>query len=355
MREFTYECSSPRRLSPCSNCINDYSDIGGTPCIWQTARQDQDNDIAAEDWVEILKKKKHPRLGEFNYVSPLYTKTLEGSESNGWQHYQTNNRKRGGFVPYLRPPEDHSFENIEELYERQSAGATTRSRIKTTCKDLCSICTLKTSCDSYHRIYGYRSKQYVLTCRSFTRITEKQLQTHYLKQISKINRKDLAFVTNYIGDLDWRHDRFKIFLKLSNSNKKGEGLVVNIRRTTHPSDQYIKQTLSIKEAVSYLKENLTKQHRDWTYHEPEKLSDKTAALLVMATDEITFSQRSWGGWTSGTTYPIKTVKPYNWGNRVELSFYASQGRDAPRWTHLEFESMFDIFKYYGNQYLPDIS
>ena len=352
MREFMSECVSPRRLSRCSECIGDDSPFLGTPCMWANLEYDPDNDLFAEEWLELLKEQKYPNIGGFKYVSPLYTKTLDELSdpiSQKYRYNAPNRHSRSGFVPYLRPPEEHSFKNIATLYERQSEGSKTKAKIKKTIKETCSVCTLKDACDKYRA--WVKSKRYVLYCGSFETVTEEQMQKHYLSRISKIDRKDLTFVANHVGDLAWLHGRYKIFLRLRSSDKEGEGLVADIRRKTDPSYNAIVKFLSIKEAVTYLKENLAKYDPFWD-QEPVELSDKTAALLMMATDCITTSLRSLRGFSSGRSYSLKMVQPYNWGNRVALSFYMSRGNDAPRWTNLKFEDMFDIFRYYGRQTIP---
>lgn len=353
MREFMRECASPRRLSRCSECIGDDSPFLGTPCMWANLKYDKDNDLFAEEWLELLKEQKHPNIGGFKYASPLYTKTLDELNDPINKKYRYNasyRRSRGGFVPYLRPPEEHSFKNIEELRGRQSAGSKTKAKIRKTIKETCMSCTFKPACDKHCQYYS--SKRYVLYCYSFQTVTEEQLQKHYLSRISKIDRKDLTFVANHVGDLPWLHGRYKVFLRLRSSDKEGEGLVVDIRRKTDPSYNAIVKFLSVKEAVTYLKENLAKDDPSWEYQEPVELSDKTAALLMMATDCITTSLRSLRGFSSGRSYSLKMVQPYNWGDRIALSFYMSRGKDAPRWTNLKFEDMFDIFRYYGRQTIP---
>lgn len=344
--EFRRECFSPRILFGCSNCIIDHSEIAGETCLFYPRPNYAENDLDAEDWIDELKKRKFPDIGNFKYISPHYTKPL--TVSTGKRRY-SDPRAPVGIAPFIRIPEDHSFEYCEELQERQSASATTKAKIKHTIKTQCVRCTKQEACTLYHRKYS--SKRYVLRCGYPETITEEQLQAYYLLKISGIDRKDLAFVSWNQGDLTWKDNRFKLGLRLKACSQKGRELCAVVYHKTYVS--HVVETFSIEDAATYLKEHYKKEHSEWEYH-PEyySLKDRVAALIMMVTEEVYRSLPSHGAFGSGTCWPLLHVQPDRYREKAEAIFHGTRGRPAPRWTTQTYASMFDIYRIYGHQYIP---
>jgi len=347
IHEFRRDCMSPRVLFGCSNCVSDSSEFPGDPCLFYPRPKYLENDLYAEDWIDELKKRKFPAIGNFKYISPLYTKPL--TVSTGTHRYRYSEpRTPIGIAPFIRIPEDHSFEYCEELQERQSASATTKAKIKSTIKNQCAHCTKKEVCTLYHG--QYKSKQYVLRCGYPETITEEQLQAFYLLKISGIDREDLAFISWHQGNLAWKQDRFKLGIRLKASSERGRGLRAVVYHKTDVS--YVIENFSIETAADYLKENYQREHPEWR-HYPEyyPLGDKAAALIMMVTEEVHRSLESHGAFGSGTCWPLLHVQPDRYRVNVEAIFHATQGRPAPRWTTQTYTSMFDVHRYYGHQYI----
>jgi hypothetical protein len=342
---FRRECLSPRVLFGCSNCVTDHSEFPGDPCLFYPRLNYTENDLYAEDWIDELNKRKFPTIGNFKYISPHYTKPL--TVSTGRKHY-SDPRTPVGIAPFIRISEDHSFEYCEELQERQSASAKTKAKIKHTIKTQCARCTKQEACTLYHG--RYNSKQYVLRCGYPETITEEQLQAYYLSKIADINREDLAFVSWKQGELTWKNDRFKLGIRLKACSQKGRELRAVVYHKTYVP--HVIETFSIEDAAAYLKEHYKQEHPEWK-HCPEyyPLKDKAAALIMMVTEEVYQSLPSHGAFGAGTRWPLLHVQPDRYRENVEAIFYATRGRPSPRWTTQTYTSMFDIYRYYGHQYI----
>jgi hypothetical protein len=343
--EFRRECLSPRILFDCPNCVRDHSELAGDPCLFYPRPKYVENDLDAEDWIDELKKRKFPNIGNFKYISPHYTKPLTVSTG---RHKYSDPSTPVGIAPFIRIPEDHSFEYCEELQERQSASATTKAKIKHTIKTQCARCTKQEACTRYHRKHA--SKMYVLRCGYPETITEEQLQAYYLSKIANINREDLAFVSCRQGELSWKNDRFKLGIRLKACSEKGRGLKAAVYHKTYVSN--VIRTFSVEDAAAYLKEHFVQENPEWKYY-PEyyPLEDKSAALIMMVTEEVYRSLPSHGAFGSGTCWPLLHVQPDRYNKSVEAIFHATRGRPAPRWTTQTYTSMFDIYRHYGHQYI----
>jgi hypothetical protein len=335
-------CTRPWRVSGgCHECQKaNNAEFGGESCIFDLGLylDKEESDYDALDFRETLENLKHPKLGDSTWISPIYTKPSTYHEVNKYYRYSRRNTP-GAFAPYLRAIDNHDFSNIENLRERQSSGAKTKAETRRIQKNVCSKCTLKPACDSHH---AYQRKTYVNFCRSFTDITAEALIAHYIEPFEGTSRETVSFLLRNCGELPWRYGRYKTILRveLGRYNKP----TAYLRRKTQPSS-ILHTFTSLGAAEAYLQAN-DKKERFSRYSTP-LLTDKELALYVLA-NEYSYSPTGGHGWHQTSYKAYYTCA--NYGHST-LYFSFNNGRGPLHWS-LDFEDIFDGFKYYGRLRTP---
>lgn len=335
--EFYRHCTRPWRISGgCAECRKvDNANTPGEPCMFKEAEEGTDSMLVVDvdDLRGILEKAKHPPAGEYQWVSPLYTKVDQTINNHGW-----NRKKSGAFTPYIRGVESHSFDNIDELRERQCASARTKAAVQKKIKTVCSTCTFKPACDSYHKHHG---KMYVKYCNQATEVSSDKIIEAYVKQYKDIPRDLISYVLCNTGPLPWRYNRYKLFLSVDLS---GSSTHIDVRFKTSPSHK-VETFRTFQEAAAYLQRKDAKNQDLYTPSTP--ISNTALAIYEMACQYSSSPVRT-GPWRS-TSYSTRFIKPAYRG--VEMTFSASGGKTELYWT-LSMNDIFDGFRHYGHQRIP---
>jgi hypothetical protein len=339
--EFYRLCTRPWRISGgCEECTRtDNADTPGEPCPIKAAEESSEDlsDIDVDDLRETLEKAKHPRVGEYAWVSPIYTKT-ETTNTNRWGWRK---RSPAAFQPYIRDIAAHDFAEIDDLRDRQSRAAKTKAKCQRLIKQVCVNCSFKGACDTFH---AYQSKRYVAYCTSKTNVKSEQLIEAYAKQYRDAPKEAMAYVLKNVGPLPWRSGSYKLFMSV---DLCAENTRIYIKYKTRPR-MTAHSFKTFLDAAEYLQKH-DKDKNLLQLGEDTRISDTTLALYEMACQYHSSPQRT-SGWHS-TSYSTRYIEPRYEGVRVVFS--DSSGKNELHWS-LDMDDIFDGFRYYGRQYLPHL-
>jgi len=337
--EFYRLCTRPWRISGgCEECIKTNNrETPGEPCPIKAAQESPDDlsDIDVDDFRETLKKAKHPPIGEYRWVSPMYTKT-DSFVKNSWGRHK---ERPAAFQPYIRDVSVHDFSVVDEFRERQCQAAQTKAKIQRLIKQVCATCTLKSACDKHHQ---YNTKRYVAYCNSATHVKGEQLIAAYADRYKDFPKESMSYVLKNVGPLPWRHDRHKLFMSVDLDATSPR---ISIRHKTSPRHA-THRFKSFQEAEEYLR----KHDKEKSLYQPDEgviISDMTLALYEMSC-QYNSSPRRNSGWHS-TSYSTRYIEPRY--ESVRIVFSNSSERDELYWS-LDVNDIFDGFRYYGHQHIP---
>lgn len=337
--EFYRLCTRPWRISGgCEECTRTNNvDTPGEPCPIKAAEESSEDlsDIDAKELRELLEKAKHPRVGEYEWVSPLYTKTETISTTKwGWKKHT-----QAAFQPYIRDIAAHDFAEVDDLRDRQSRAAKTKAECQRLIKQVCVNCSFKGSCDEFH---AYQSKRYVSYCTSATNVKREQLIEAYAKRYRNAPKEAMAYVLKNVGPLPWRDGKYKIFMSV---DLCAESTRIYIKYKTRPR-MTAHSFKTFLDAAEYLRTH-DKNNNLLQFDEGTRISDMTLALYEMACQYHSSPLRT-GGWHK-TSYSTRYIEPRYESVRVVFSD-SSETREL-YWS-LDINDIFDGFRYYGRQYLP---